>query len=232
MGYAKRLVEMSRASVGPTIQPIELRDVATEVAPPGTAVAPLATVAAIPPPPTVMHHVDDRAPRVTPPVEAATMERTPGMREVARTTLAAPMNPTPIAPRIAEPPDAGAAVTRVGAPPAIQPWLAERPDRIDPLDSMAGSDELRDVLRAVRRWTSAAPVAAAEPTVAPPKLPAAVDAPDVPEHGEPAADPGHHVSIGNVTITVEDPAGRATRSPAGSRRDPTTRLARHYVRGE
>ena len=134
-------------------------------------------------------------------------------------------------------------------PPAIAPavvrhevaheWMRERADGVDPLQTLAADDELRDLLRAVRDWTSEQPAMIESTAVAP-----AVEVHEIPAAPHPVAEPARSavatpraddpvsVSIGNVTITIEDaPVARPARAAASQTSDADSRLARHYWRG-
>lgn len=239
MNYARRLLAMSTRAAAPS-RPVALpieEQVVDEAPVPTTAAPALRTepvapaevgqalVPSAPPPmqPRVMPEVPAREARVVAP---------PLAREVARVEQPAPPRapePLPVPPDPAPAPIAAREPiaplpSPVSAAPALPAWLTDEPDAPDPLDALAQSDEARDLMRAIRRWTSA-PVPAA---IASPPLP--VEAPPVPE--APATDPVQ-LSIGNVVITVED-------TPAAPRRAAATpsvahtggsRLARHYFRG-
>jgi hypothetical protein len=115
---------------------------------------------------------------------------------------------------------------RVALPPAAR-WLEEDRSAADPLVGSAETDALRDLMQQVRRWTSSAP------TVIEPSAPSDQAAPSpAVTPVAPAPEPSH-VSIGNVTITVEDapaptPRGGRVSSPARTTSD---RMARHHIRG-
>lgn len=115
---------------------------------------------------------------------------------------------------------------RVAIPAAAQ-WLEEDRSAADPLVATAENDALRELMQRVRHWTSSAPTVI-EPAAA--NTPAATASPVMPV--APAPEPSH-VSIGNVTITVEDaPVARARgeRAPSAAR-SASDRMARHHIRG-
>lgn len=190
-------------------------------------------------------------PRATTPVRAASPMQASTESLVRRNDMAA---------RPSQAGHDGAAVRQAASTPAEeQPvpsshrfvpapdWLADEPNIPDPLESIAANDDIRELLRSVRQWTRTAPVPAPSPHEGPEQLVVDVPSPapagamspmhDVAaiERAQPAErrDDPVQVSIGNVTITVEDaPSAPASRqSPARTAADPSSRLARHYLRG-
>lgn len=219
MSYASRLLAMTRGRV-PAIGPRVVGDAdgvteesvetSASAPPPKTAraddvAAPSARRAATAPVAPAMER--DRAERVvehSPRIER-TVERTVERHTV--TTAAA----TPIA--APEPPP-----TIVF--PAQTEWLVDDSRGPDPLVETADSDALRDLMRTVRQWTSSPPTVIDSHTEsAPPPGPTDVV----------VQPPANQISIGNVTITVDDLPSRPERagSPARSTAD---RMARHLVR--
>jgi hypothetical protein len=248
MGYVSRLLAMStRTPARPApLSQLARTETAVDVPPahdelPAAETQARSPTAARPP-------VADAAPSTRAPVSreaSASEELSPPGSEAAesRPAVAATRTPDVVersAPVTAAPP----AVTVVGdaAPtPTAQPaaWLRENVDADDPLESIGAADDLRDVLRAVRHWTSAAPteaVAVPEPMmIESVDVPVETSRPAAPVPAAAAVQPQNdlRVSIENVTITVEDaPASSSSRRPAGRESTtPSTRLARHYIRG-
>jgi hypothetical protein len=136
-----------------------------------------------------------------------------------------PVRTQPAVPGLLAPP----AAERSDTAPALPGWLADEPAAPDPLESLAQSDDARELMRTIRRWTSAP-----DPTpLAAPVAPATPAAPAVALPETPTSEPVQ-LSIGNVVITVEDtaPASRHTTpiAPPGPATG-NSRLARHYFRG-
>lgn len=216
MSYASRLLAMSRGRV-PAITPRVDGDEtpAEEIVEVPVVAQPRQAHRAetpAPRPPSgaaapVVHELGtDRVERagVEPPRTERTIERT-----VERHVVAAPAKPQTIA--VASPP-------AISFPPQAQ-GLVEDSHGPDPLVETAESDALRDLMRTVRQWTSSPPtVIESHIELASPPTPATV-----------AAQPMNQISIGNVTITVDDVPPRPERagSPARSTGD---RMARHLIR--
>jgi hypothetical protein len=233
MSYASRLAAISTGHVPaapprPTSEDAEPARMEAESSVHRSSPAPTAVAAAPQPGPAVVaapaapaSHV--AAPSVT--REAAEpVRRDPAVvtRETIERHAIVEAAPPPVPPRR----------TAVMSPPPVPPpsdalpaqaiWLAEDASAADPLVATADNDALRELMRSVRQWTSSAPTViephhhessagtAPDPAVAPPQA---------------------QVSIGNVTITVEDapaaPSQRAAREP----RTASDRMARHHIRG-
>ncbi len=237
MSYASRLVAMSSGTLA--ARPIgitkhmEQEQVAPTTAPPTTrtpdvlasAPAPPTAQAVLAPPPVV-------APRPSAPAAEPRLASAPVVAPFAEPRETSPRAPVPF---VAE----RAVVPAVAAAARLPEWLADRPDRIDPLEHLDAGAELAQLLRAAREWTTSAPAPIAPPPAptigdpAPhPAAPLAATASMATYAPQVQSDP-LEVSIGNVTITVED-APAPPRRERAERRAPgsvSSRLARHYIRG-
>lgn len=116
------------------------------------------------------------------------------------------------------------ALLRPSALPPQARWLADDVAADDPLVATADTDALRELMRSVRQWTSSAPTVIEQPDETGPAEPAAVAE---------SESPPTSVSIGNVTITVEDapPAAPTRAARSTSTTSASDRLTRGYIRG-
>ncbi len=143
-------------------------------------------------------------------VEPSRAERTIE-RTVERHVVAAQAKPQTI--------EIAASPPSISFPPQAQ-WLVEDSRGPDPLVETADNDALRDLMRTVRQWTSSPPtVIESHAESASPPEPATVA----------AQPPANQISIGNVTITVDDvpPHPERAGSPV---RSTANRMARHLIR--
>ena len=239
MSYASRLAAMSRGQLAAAPPRVIARDaespreeiVETDVR------APQAT----PPPPANT----PRAPRPSEPLAATAPARPPGTQAPLPVTAVEESGPALAAPPViretidrhtiveiapAPPRQTVVAVSppSISEPVALSPhakWLAEDATAPDPLVASTEDHALRELMRSVRQWTASAPTVIEQhhhesaATATPSSPPAVVPAPT-------------QVSIGNVTITVEDapaaPGRRAAAQPHGAASD---RMARNHIRG-
>ncbi len=237
MSYASRLVAMSSRTLA--ARPLGLAPHVEEERvdpPPALPTLPTPGVLARAPAPPAEQTILAPTPVVAPRTSAPTVEH----RLAPAPVVVPPTEPREASPRAPVPFVAERETVRATpAPPApIPDWLAERPDRVDPLEHLDASADLARLLRAAREWTSSAPAPiASSPALAisepAPQAPVPLAAASPPAHAPQAQADSLEVSIGNIMITVEDAAapprrGRAER-PAPS--TVSSRLARHYIRG-
>jgi len=235
MSYARKLVSMSRDRVG-----TPARVIGDDAAPPREEIVETAVQA--PPPAPPVAHAARAAPTANEPVRSvvvpARVERdapvaSPRARSqqpaaihhhetVEHHTIIAAAEPPRTVPRPAPPapPAPPVAPASVALPPRAQ-WLTEDASVPDPLVESADTDALRELMRSVRQWTSSPPTVIEQQVNAS----AAVATPEAPSLPAP-----HQVSIGNVTITVEDAPPARTQRGAAPTRNAGDRIARNHIR--
>jgi hypothetical protein len=232
MSYAGRLVQMS-GNASPSVRPVvheEAEQTPVEPQPVEPTRAPTTGVAAKDTPrrePARVQHADPREPAPTVIERIVTEPARERTHVVEKLVAASAPAPAPLA----------TVERETTHREVVREWLTERGDGADPLESFNADNEMRDLLRAVRSWTSNAPaVRESVAEVVNAEIPAAERLPSTGAAPvaqvitpTPAPEP-MQVSIGNVVITIEDAP-----TPAHSRRaapsvDVESRLARHYWR--
>jgi hypothetical protein len=236
MSYAARLAAMSRGHVPPAppralggdAEPPREEIVETEVQPPRTA-ASFAPIAARPapraeaPPPVAAapHPRGPAATAVSPEPDAPALAAPTTRETIERHTI---VEAAPPAPRRAPlPPLPAPASPPVALPPQAQ-WLAEDTAAADPLVAGSDGDALRELMRSVRQWTSSAPTVIEQHHHEETTQAAAAPQPV-------AVTAETQVSIGNITITVDDAPVAASRPSATPPRAASDRMARNHIRG-
>ncbi len=237
MSYAARLAAMSRANVpaapprvvGGDAEPRHEEIVETEAPAPSVAAPATASVTprqaaraeAVPAKPSAQQ------PRVAAPdAPPVAHEPAPAIAPITRETIEhhTIVEPAPPQPRRFAAP---AQSPLRSAPPVTLPaqaqWLADDTAAADPLVASADGDALRELMRSVRQWTSSAPTVIEqhhhEAEAAPAEILPVV------------APPQTQVSIGNITITVDDAPPAATRTTTAAPRTASDRMARNHIRG-
>jgi hypothetical protein len=239
MSYASRLAAMSRGHVPPAppralggdAEPPREEVVETEARVPRSA-QPVGAVT-----PRTGARTD--VPPVTSPgpelrEHAVSVESSVGTREPASAATTVTRERTiehhtiveaaPPAPRRVTMPAQPAAVTPPQPLPPQARWLAEDTTAADPLVATTEDDAVRELMQTVRQWTASAPTVIESG----PREVAAEPAPSV---APVVVAPQTQVSIGNVTITVDDAPAEPARATAASPRTTSDRMARNHIRG-
>jgi hypothetical protein len=239
VSYASRLAAMSRGQLAAATPRVIASDaespraeiVETDLPAPQAVAPPPAVAPRTPRPPESRTATATVRPPGTPvPLPATAVEESgpaiasaPVIREtIDRHTIVEVAPPPPRESVIAVPPPS------ISEPVALSPqakWLAEDATAPDPLVASTDDHALRELMRSVRQWTSSAPTVIEQhhhesSTTPTPSAPAVV------------APAPTQVSIGNVTITVEDaPAAPGRRTAAAPHGAASDRMARNHIRG-